>query len=99
MPASQVLVFTVNTADDVNDAVPDPAHFSLREAIEAANSHTGQNIIRFDLPDSDRIIEPLSPLPDITEPVIIDGTSQPGYAGLPLVEINGSRRGPRPTAW
>ena len=93
VPASQVLVFTVNTNDDVNDAVPDPAHFSLREAIIAANAHPGQDIIRFDLRDSERIIAPLSPLPDITDPVIIDGESQPGYQGLPLVELDGSQAG------
>jgi hypothetical protein len=88
-----VLVLTVNTTDDVNDAVPDPAHFSLREAILAANSHPGQDIIQFALPDQDRTISPLSQLPDITDPVIIDGTSQLGYGGLPLVELEGSNAG------
>jgi CSLREA domain-containing protein len=88
---SQVLTFTVNTTDDVNDAVPDPTHFSLREAILAANSHPDADIIRFDLPNLDRTISPLSALPDITDPVTIDGTSQPGFAGLPLVEIEGSK--------
>ena len=86
-------VFTVNTTDDVNDAVPDPAHFSLREAILAANSHPGQDEIHFALPNQDRTIVPLSPLPDITDAVIVDGTSQPGYAGLPLVEIDGENAG------
>jgi CSLREA domain-containing protein len=94
VPASGILTFTVNTTDDVNDAVPDPAHFSLREAILAANSHPGADIIRFDLPNLDRTISPLSPLPDITDPVTIDGTSQPGYQGLPLVELDGSLAGP-----
>ena len=78
----------------MNDAVPDPAHFSLREAILAANSHPGQDVIRFALPNTDRTIEPLSELPDITDPVIIDGDSQPGYAGLPLVELDGAMAGP-----
>ena len=93
LPASQALVFTVNTNDDINDAVPVLAHFSLREAILAANNHPGQDIIRFDLPDDERIITPLSPLPAITDAVIIDGTSQPGYQGLPLVELDGSEAG------
>src|SRR6266404_2912344 len=84
-------MFRVNTPDDVNDAVPDPAHFSLGEAILAANSHPGQDVIHFDLPNLHRVISPLSPLPDITDPVIIDGTSQPGFAGLPLVELDGSQ--------
>ena len=34
-----------------------------------------------------------STLPDITDPVIIDGTSQPGYAGTPLIELNGANAG------
>ncbi len=38
-------------------------------------------------------IIPLSSLPAITNPVLIDGTSQPGYAGTPLIEINGSQAG------
>ena len=94
VPTSGILTFTVNTTDDVNDAVPDPAHFSLREAILAADSHPGADIIRFDLPNLDRTISPLSPLPNITDPVTIDGTSQPGYRGLPLVELDGSLAGP-----
>jgi CSLREA domain-containing protein len=87
------LVLIVNTTDDANDAAPDPAHFSLREAIQAANSHLGQDIIDFDLPNLDRVILPHSALPDIADPVIIDGTTQPGYQGLPLVEIDGSQAG------
>src|SRR6185295_13949409 len=35
----------------------------------------------------------LSPLPKVKEPVEIDGTTQPGYAGTPLVEINGAAVG------
>ncbi|HWB10980.1 MAG TPA: Calx-beta domain-containing protein [Pirellulales bacterium] len=85
------LVLIVNTTDDLNDAAPDPTDFSLREAIEAANAHQGQDIIDFDLPNLDRVILPQSALPDISDPVIIDGTSQPGYQGLPLVEIDGSQ--------
>ncbi|HJT30908.1 MAG TPA: Calx-beta domain-containing protein, partial [Pirellulales bacterium] len=91
--ASAPLTLLVNTVDDVNDATPDPTHFSVREAIEAANSHPGQDFIRFDLPDQTRTITPLSALPTITDPVIIDGTSQPGFHGLPLVELDGSQAG------
>jgi hypothetical protein len=38
-------------------------------------------------------IRPRSPLPDITRPVVIDGTSQPGYAGTPLIELRGTHVG------
>ena len=37
-----------------------------------------------------RTITLLSPLPKITDPITIDGTTQPGYAGTPLIEINGA---------
>ena len=38
-------------------------------------------------------IAPISPLPAITRAVLIDGFSQPGYAGTPLIELSGSQAG------
>ena len=38
-------------------------------------------------------IAPASALPAITSPVLIDGTSQPGYASSPLIELSGSQAG------
>jgi hypothetical protein len=38
-------------------------------------------------------IAPASPLPEITNSVLIDGTSQPGYAGTPLIAIDASSSG------
>src|SRR5262249_9461686 len=35
----------------------------------------------------------LSPLPTITDSVVLDATSQPGYAGAPLIELDGSGAG------
>jgi titin len=35
-------------------------------------------------------ILPQAPLPAITVPVTIDGTTQPGYAGTPLIQLDGS---------
>ena len=35
----------------------------------------------------------LAALPAITDPVVIDGTTQPGYAGTPLIELNGASAG------
>ena len=34
-----------------------------------------------------------SALPDLTEAVVLDATSQPGYAGTPLIELNGAGAG------
>ena len=36
---------------------------------------------------------PALSLPSITNPVLIDGYSQPGHGGTPLIEINGSQAG------
>src|SRR5208283_2452887 len=51
----------------------------------------GPNTITFSITTGSApyVINVQSPLPAITVPVLIDGTSQPGYAGTPIVEING----------
>ena len=36
---------------------------------------------------------PLGPLPTITVPVVIDGTTQPGFAGSPIIELDGANLG------
>src|SRR5262249_34217578 len=38
-------------------------------------------------------IAPASPLPAITKAVLIDGWSQPGHSGTPLIELSGSQAG------
>ena len=58
---------------------------TLREALTkaAANGSTEIDYINFNLSgtsETDRTIGTLTPLPDITGNVIIDGTSQPGFA-------------------
>jgi FG-GAP-like repeat len=68
---------------------------SLRQAIVDSNNATGAtNTIDFDISGSGvQTINPLSPLPAITNPVLIDGASQPGYSGTPLIELSGSQAG------
>ena len=62
----------------------------MRQALQNANGASGANLITFNIPgDGVHIIQPLSTLPDITSTVTIDGTSQPGYAGKPLIELDG----------
>jgi hypothetical protein len=64
---------------------------SLRQAILDSNAAVGgMNTIRFGLPAPGiHLIRLQSPLPTITRSVVIDGSSQPGYAGAPLVEMSG----------
>jgi hypothetical protein len=68
---------------------------SLRQAILDSNAAAGPaNTIDFDIPGQGvQVIAPTSSLPAITNPVLIDGTSQPGYSGTPLIELSGSRAG------
>jgi hypothetical protein len=65
---------------------------SLRQAILDSNNTPGLNTIAFDINNGGAVeIQPLSALPDITNPVIIDGTTQPGFSGAPLVILNGTQ--------
>jgi hypothetical protein len=68
---------------------------SLRQAILDSNASTGQtNTIVFAIPGSGvQTISPLSALPAITQAVLIDGESQTGYPGTPLIELSGSQAG------
>ncbi len=68
---------------------------SLRQAIlDSDSANSGANTISFALPGQGvQMIAPISPLPPITSSVLIDGFSQPGYAGTPLIELSGSQQG------
>ena len=68
---------------------------SLRQAILDSDVATGEtNTIDFDISGSGvQTIAPLSALPTITNPVLIDGESQPGYSGTPLIELSGTQAG------
>ena len=67
---------------------------SLRDAIINANATPGKDTITFNIPGSGvKTINLVISLPDVTDPVVIDATTQPGYAGTPLIELNGSAVG------
>jgi hypothetical protein len=78
---------------------------SLRQAILDANANPGLDSIDFNIPAPGvQTIAPLSPLPVVTDSVIIDGYTQPGSSPntLPsgddavlLIEIDGSSAGVR----
>ncbi|HEU4886888.1 MAG TPA: IPT/TIG domain-containing protein [Thermoanaerobaculia bacterium] len=75
---------TVTSANDSGSG-------SLREALDDAINGlcTSPCTILFNL-SSVQPIQPLTALPVLNTTVILDGTSQPGYAGTPVIEINGS---------
>jgi parallel beta-helix repeat protein len=67
---------------------------SLRQAIIDANAHPGPDTIAFNISGSgvQTISVPAgTPLPGITDAVTIDGTTQPGYSTVPLIEIHGNQ--------
>ncbi|MBE7500480.1 MAG: right-handed parallel beta-helix repeat-containing protein [Verrucomicrobiales bacterium] len=75
------------TVVDSGDAGPG----TLRQAIFDANATPGTDTIAFNLPGAAPFsVQPLSQLPDVTDPVLIDGTTQPGFAGTPVIELNGA---------
>ncbi|HJQ27060.1 MAG TPA: C25 family cysteine peptidase [Blastocatellia bacterium] len=67
---------------------------SLRQAILDANGNAGADEIRFNIPGAaPHTINLTSFLPSITQPVTIDATTQPDFAGTPVVELNGAGAG------
>ena len=82
--------FIITAADDVDDGTCDAAHCSLREAILAANASSGADLITFAIGSGPVTISPAAALPAISGTLTIDGTTQPGFSGAPLIELNGA---------
>ena len=79
--------FTVTNTNDLGTG-------SLRQAILDANASPGTDTITFSIGSGGvQTIGLVSGLPTITDPVIIDGTTQPGFAGKPIIELNGANAG------
>src|SRR4051794_26756448 len=76
-PALAGTTFIVTTADDSGLG-------SLRQAIDDANLPPGTDAISFAIGGSPPPpIVLLSALPAVTDPVVIDGTTQPGFVDRP----------------
>ena len=76
------ITYTVNSTADAGPG-------TLREAITLANTNLGADVINFDFGLAGvKTITLLSDLPTITDQLFIDGSSDPFYTGVPLVEIN-----------
>ena len=82
MPAT----FLVSTAADSGAG-------SLRQAILNSNAAPGSNTIDFGIGTGAQTISLLSALPNITVPVTINGTTQPGYTTAPLIDLDGTSAG------
>ena len=100
MPA-HAATFVVDSTLDSTDAAPGNGvcddgggQCTLRAAIQEANSLAGADSIHFSIGGGGvQTIQPL-PLPTISTTVVIDGTTQPGFSGSPLVVLDGSLAGP-----
>ena len=67
---------------------------SLRQAIIDSNANAGADTIGFNIPGTGpRIIRLASPLPEVSDAVTIDATTQPGFTDHPLIELDGSNAG------
>jgi parallel beta-helix repeat protein len=67
---------------------------SLRGAIANANASPDKDVISFSIGGGGaQTISPTAALPSITTPVTIDGTTQGGFAGTPIIQINGTNAG------
>ncbi|MFO0942575.1 MAG: dockerin type I domain-containing protein [Pirellulales bacterium] len=82
-PRLALATFTVTSDADSGEG-------TLREAILLANQNPGMDSIHFNLPETNRSIRPTQELPFVQDSTQIDGTTQPGYDGLPVVQLDGS---------
>ena len=93
--------FTVDSTGDEVDANPGDgicatagAVCTLRAAIVQANAFIGLDTIAFNISGvGPHTIQPGAALPTIIDPVIIDGTTEPDFAGTPVIELNDTNAG------
>lgn len=86
LSTTQAATFTV-----LNTNLTGPG--TLRQAILDANALAGTNTIHFAITNPTSSITITNPLPEITNPVVLDGTTQPGFSTSPIVELNGANFG------
>ncbi len=79
--AAEGATFTVTTTSDGET----PG--TLRRAILDANAAPGADVIEFKIASGPQILTIRSNLPAITEAVVVDGATQPGFSGMPLISI------------
>lgn len=77
--------FTVTSLEDSGPG-------SFRQAILNANANPGLDQIAFDTKGATfPVFSPLTPLPDVLDPVVIDGSTEPGFVDRPVVTLDGSK--------
>ena len=91
LSSDQTLHFTAARQDFAVTNTNDAGAGSLRQAVLDANAVPGHDRITFNIPGAGvRTIRLNTTLPTINDPVTIDGTTQPGFAGSPVIELSGA---------
>ncbi len=86
--ATTLSISTLLANKDADNAI------SLREAITAANNTAGIDTIQFNIAGiGPHTIQPTSALPTITEPVIVDGSTEPDFTTTPVIKLDGQSAG------
>ncbi len=80
---------TAQAADFTVTNTGDSGMGSLRQAMLDANTPGADRIVFNIVPGGTQTITLTSPLPSVTEQLEIDGTTQPGWFGPPLIELSG----------
>jgi hypothetical protein len=100
--ALHAATFTVNNTGDGADANADGicetgvgnGICTFRAALQEANDIVGADTIQFSIGGGGfQTITPTSALPTIEGDLIINATTQPGFAGVPLISVTGTSAG------
>ncbi len=79
---SKAAIFTVINANATGAG-------SFYAAISQANAAPGKDTIYFSINTGLQTVTPFIAFPSITDDLLIDGRTQPGFAGMPLIELDG----------
>ncbi|MGA9770544.1 MAG: HYR domain-containing protein [Blastocatellia bacterium] len=82
MTPQAMMIFTVITTSPVGAG-------SFAEAVINANANPGLDLINFNIGVNPATINAAGTL-TINDPVVIDATTEPGFSGSPIIELNGS---------
>jgi len=86
----QVPPIVVNSAAHPGDGACTLANCTLNEAIIAANTAPELSVIHFAIGSGPQTIAVTGELNAVATQMWINGTTQPGYAGTPIIEIDGT---------
>jgi CSLREA domain-containing protein len=93
-----IVVNSTGDTDDINpgDGLCEDSNgnCTFRAAILEANNRPGKDTIKFNIPGlGPHTIQPDCGLPEITDSIVIEGTTEPDFTGIPIIELNGSNAG------